>query len=213
MRYMLISVILFCCVPAIAEDYELIKQLEGSDLDAAAQLFSQKIQNGDREDWEQLHRYFVHDPERYRLVLERVDSLPWKDSQGRRLRSSERVIQFNGSHDRFIHCLNRSEFNAYVDAYLSVTRPSAESLIHKIESRHTVVPGANGDDGACFGDRRLAMALIERLFPELSTSYNRKTFAFARYGPDAEQEIKRIAAYLRSVEQKMGEPSDEPNSR
>ena len=197
MRRAITLVILFCCTTARAEETSLTKQLDNSDLNAAAELFSQTMENGDREDWEQLHRYFMHNPERYSQILERVDHLPWKDSQGRRIRTSERVINFNGSHYRFIHCLNRREFNEYVDAFLSIKRPSIESLVAMIESHHCIVEGENGDDGQYDGERRLGMAIVERRFPELHSSYNR--LANCRYNTDIQLEIERITTHLRAA--------------
>ena len=211
MRHVLVPVILFCCATAGADDSALTRQLDESDLDVAARLFSQTMENGDREDWDELHRYFMHDPARYSQILERVDHLPWKDSQGRRIRSSERVINFNGSHYRFIHCLNRREFGEYVDAYLSRKRPSMESLIAMIESDGSIVQGENGDDGHYDGERRLAMAVIERRFPELHASYDRLTRY--RYNTDIEREIERIVSHLRSHDKAPSEPNDQPKLR
>ena len=46
MRRAIILVILFCCTSARAEETSLTKQLDNSDLNAAAELFSQTIENG-----------------------------------------------------------------------------------------------------------------------------------------------------------------------
>ncbi len=196
------AAMVFSCTIACADDFTLAKRLDSADLDTASQIFLRVMETGDRSEWEQLHRYYLHDSERYRQILARVAHLPWKDSSGRRIRDSERVTQFNGSHYRFIHCLNNREFNAYVDAYLSGYTSSAASLLRMIESGHSFVPGENGDDGRYFGEQRLGIAIIKRKFPKLRTSYNWKT----QYDADDGREIKRIASYMASQ-------ADESNSQ
>jgi hypothetical protein len=211
MRYSLLVVLLVFSVVAKGDDSDLTRKVDNANLDVAAAEFSRVIQSGSRPEWEQLHRYFIRNPERYLRILAMVDHLPWKDSHGRNIRRDERILQFNGSADRFAHGLNRSEFETYVDAYLRVTDPSVETLVRMLRQRHSLAPGVNGDAGKYYGERRLAIAIVKRRFPKLDTSYDWRTFD--RHDADDRRELERLASFIRSASSTQGEPSDAPKDR